>query len=95
MMDVTILPDGKRIYGMHEVTMHHVARLASDLWGECDDGVNAPCYQQRQGPRGKWRTAKKKDLWGAPYWHMRSIAECGTKRITINLYKDKDTVSWH
>ena len=78
-------------YGYHEVTLHAVADLATDMY--CvDGGANAPLPQKRP-KRGKWRQNKplSKQLYRSrQYWSHSIIPESGHKISTKdNPHRDR------
>lgn len=86
--------NGRKILGYDEVTMHHIADFASDLWGG-HRGI-APNYQKRTGPRGRWRKWKRPVLYGEPYWYMKHHIESGRKILTAHYHRqgEDDDYRW-
>jgi len=74
----------RKILGMDEVNMHHIAALAQDVWGDRCNGHEVPCKQDRRGkPKGKWRKRKDKHLkCSNAYWHMNFSTETGRRIVT-------------
>ncbi len=86
------LPDGTPVLGYHEVTLHHIAALAEDIWGDhaIREGHAVPCPQDRTGkPRGKWRRRKKRELYGEAHWYMQRTVETGRRINTTDFEKHR------
>jgi hypothetical protein len=83
----------QKIPGHEEVTLHHIAALAEDLWGGriLRGGYDVPCRQDRtHKPKGKWRKRKNRELGGsAPYWCIRLTTETGRKYATGEFYDER------